>query len=177
MVRISRKRFKDEEQILLSGIPCREENVVAVLQLMRLDSAVLLIDAAGKNGPVFQLIRELELDHTICREWEVQAEISAWVPGPFLETVIKAALQEDPENLFLFRPQDSVRWQDIAERDFRDRAELDFWDMFVCIGNDKNVMSISLRGSAACGKGLFRKLKTLQFTETLSFRKALKQFL
>ncbi len=89
-------------------------------------------------------------------------EISLIVPYSLLEDILKRAICEDPENIFMFNLFDSTNWDIYVRHPLEELVATGITNVYISVSFDENALLISVNKISIQPQELYRKIKALR---------------
>lgn len=163
MIRFSKQLWLNPAKIWISGIRCSFNNIVKISTVFDFKWVAVTIDSVAEGSSLLEFVKDQGLKYCASPRSGGYAEISAVVPYPLFEDFLDKAINEEPENIFMFNflePADGVI---CLQRSFEELVTTGITDVFISIALDENALLICMNKSLLIPQEVFKRLKELCF--------------
>ncbi len=162
MVNISKLLFTNPAQIIISAIKCNYSNIIKITNVLDCKLFVLTIDSIRENSAFFKLIEELGLKYSLKKQSINYIEISTVVPYNLFNIVLNKAINENPENIFMFNLINQTNWNNQLEYSFEKLVSTGITDIFLSFSFDENAILLYINKSLLSPREIYKKIKSLK---------------
>ena len=163
MIKISKSLLLNPAQIWVSGIKCNFENIAKIVNVLDCKLIVVTIDSLTKDSSLLALVKKQGLKYFLKQHFANYIEVSVVIPYSLFEGILKKAISEDPENIFVFNLLDSTNWDIQLQHSFEELVATGITNLFISISLDENALLISVNKFLIQPQELYRKIKALRF--------------
>lgn len=163
MIRFSKLFCVNPSKIWISGVKCGVENIAKIVGVFDYRALVLTIDSVHSNSHFVTWIKNQALNYVVSHSSGSYLEVSVVIPNSFLEVVLEKAINEDPENIFIFNSFDSVNSLMYIHHSYEELVSKGFTDVFISFSLDENALMICVNKNSLQPKEVLRKIKLLRF--------------
>lgn len=157
----NRFAFNGIGEIDIQGIDCTYGNVKAALKALDFNQTLITVDSIDNNSSFLHLLESLSLKFT-CSVINANAEeISAIIPFKLLEDVLEAAIQNDPENIFITNIKKPIDIRMISKVSPIYTIKNGFSDVIMFIARDKHIIHFIFDSKKYSHKEVSNKLRSL----------------
>lgn len=150
-------------KIWISGVKCSYDNMIKLANIFDCKWISLTIDSVTEESPLLKFIKNRELKYSVRQHSTNHMEISVAVQYDLFKYILKKAISEDPENIFIFNLLELTNWNEQLQRPFEELVATGITNMFISISLDENALLISVNKSLIRPQELYRKIKALRF--------------
>lgn len=161
MIRRSKIWFKNWTEVCISGIRCNFNNIIKVIGLFQSNCAVITIDSVESKCPFLAFVKEQKLEYVCSPSTADCVEISIKVPPSMINSVLEEAINEEPENIFMFDVDDLTNWKEKIHCPSEVLIDKDISSFIIVIAGDEDVISISANNSLF--QEIYKKVKALNY--------------
>lgn len=163
MIKISKNTLFNLAQIRVSGVKCNFNNIVKIIDIFDFKWIVMTVDSLTKNNMLLSFLKHQGWKCYIKEHKDNYVEVSAVIPYSSFADVLGKALDEDPENIFVFNFLDSIDLDIHLQHSFEELVTAGITDVFISVSMDENALLISANKSLLQTQDLYRKIKALRF--------------
>lgn len=163
MIRFSKILFLNQAKIWISGVKCSYDNVIKIANIFDWKWIALTIDSVTEESPLLRFVKNQKLKYSVKQRSTNYIEISVVVSQDLFSCILKEAISEDPENIFVFNLLYVTNWDIHLQCSFEELVATDITNAFISISLDENALLISVNKSLIQPQKLYREIKTLQF--------------
>lgn len=163
MIRFSKILVMNPAKIWISGVKCSYDNMIKLANIFDCKWISLTIDSVTEESPLLKFIKNRELKYSVRQHSTNHMEISVAVQYDLFKYILKKAISEDPENIFIFNLLELTNWNEQLQRPFEELVATGITNMFISISLDENALLISVNKSLIRPQELYRKIKALRF--------------
>ena len=163
MIKISKNFLFNPAQIRVTGIKCNFKNIVKIASIFDYKWIVVTIDSLTENSLLLALIKDQGLKYFLKQHSANYIEVSVVIPYSLFEDVLEKAINEDPENIFVFNLLDPINLDIHLQHSFEELVATGITNVFISISLDENALLISANKSLIQPQELYRKIKALRF--------------
>lgn len=163
MIKISKNLLLNPAQIRVSDIKCNFNNIAKIANVFDCKWIVVTIDSLTEESSLLSSIKEQGLKFFAKQHAANYLEVSVVIPYILFEDVLAKAINEDPENIFLFNLLDSTNWDIYLQHSLEELVATGITNVFISISFDENALLISVNKSLIQPQELYRKIKALRF--------------
>lgn len=163
MIKISKNLLLNPAQIRVSGIKCNFENIAKIANIFDCKWIVVAIDSLTKDSWLLALVKDQGLKYFLKQHSANYIEVSVVIPYSLFGDVLEKAINEDPENIFVFNLLDPINLDIHLQHSFEELVATGITNVFISISLDENALLISVNKSLIQPQELYRKIKALRF--------------
>lgn len=163
MIRFSKILFLNQAKIWISGVKCSYDNVIKIANIFDWKWIALTIDSVTEESPLLRFVKNQKLKYSVKQRSTNYIEISVVVSQDLFSCILKEAISEDPENIFVFNLLYVTNWDIHLQCSFEELVATGITNAFISISLDENALLISVNKSLIQPQKLYRKIKALQF--------------
>ena len=163
MIKLSKLLFLNPARIWISDIKCNTNNLSKIASVFEFKWIVVTIDSLKEDSSLLTSIKLQGLECWIRHRSADYVEISAIIPYPLFENFLDKAINEDPENIFIFNLLDPINNVMCLQRSFERLVATGIADVFMSISLDENALLICMNKFLCSPQKVFRKIKALCF--------------
>lgn len=162
MINISKKLLLNPTQIRISGVKCNFKNITKVVNIFNYKWIVMTIDSLMRDSSLLSLINDQGLKYTLKQRSDNYLEVSVIVPYSILGDILKRAISEDPENIFIVNFLNPTNGYIYLQHTFEELVVTGVANVFISISLDENAILILSNKYLVQPRELYRKIKTLR---------------
>jgi len=163
VIKFSKKLLFNPAEIRISGIKCSFNNIVKISTVFDFKWIVMTIDSVKEESSFLSLVKDQGLKYFARYHSTGYVEISAVVPYPLFEDFLDKAIEENPENIFVFNLLDHANGVVYLQRSVEELVAAGITDVFISISLDENALLICLNKSLLMPREVFKQIKVLHF--------------
>lgn len=162
MIRFSKILFMNPAQIWVSGIECSYDNIIKISNIFECKWIALTIDSLPERSQFLTFIKTQGLKYLVKQQLNY-TEISVAVPHVLFTDVLKKAISEDFENIWIYNLLDPTSWNEQLWHPYEKLVITGITDVVICISTDENVLSVFFNKFLLPAKEVYKKIKALRF--------------
>lgn len=162
MIRFSKILFLNPVKIWIDGVKCTYDNIIKLANIFDFKWISLTIDSVTEESPLFIFIKNQDLKYSVKQRSSNYIEVSVAVPYDLFKCILKKAIKEEPENIFIFNLFDLTNWNKQLQCPFEELVATGITNVFISISLDENALLISVNKSLIRPQELYRKIKALR---------------
>lgn len=163
MIRFSKNFLFNPAEILIFGLNCDFNNISKIFNIFNCKWIVVTIDSIIEGSLLLTLIEEQGLKYFIKSRLAGYMEISVVIPYHLFEDFLNKAINEDPENIFVYNLLDYKNSVMCLQHSHEKLVTTGVIDVFISISLDKGALLISMNKYLIPPRGVYKKLKSLRF--------------
>ena len=163
MVRLSKNLLLNPAKVWIFGIKCSFDNIAKILDVFNFQWLAVTVDSVTAESPLLTLIKDHGFEYFVRPCSAGQEEISAVIPYSLSEKFLNKALNEDPENIFVFSLPDPANDAMCLRRPYEEAVAAGSIDVFISISLDENAVLICMNKSLIPVRDVYAKIKALRF--------------
>lgn len=162
MIRISKILFINPAKVWISGIECNYDNIIKITDVFDLKYIILGIDSLAEDSSLLKFIKEEDLKYCIKKD-SAYFEMYVEVPYNLFKCILREAVNEDPENIFVLNLFGHANWEDLLHGSLEGLVVKRIANPFISIGRDKRGVLVSLNKDLLSPRETYKKIRALQF--------------
>ena len=163
MVKFTKSFLFNPAEIWISGIKCSFNNIIKISSVFAFKRIIVTIDSVTEGSLLLTMVKDRGLKYFAKPRSAGYIELSAVVPCSLFEFFLDKAIQEDPENIFVFNLLDPANDVLCLQRSFKELVTTGITDVFLSLALDENALLICMNKSLISPQELFKRLKALCF--------------
>ena len=161
MIKFSKNLLLNPARIQVSGIKCNFNNIVKLLDVLNCNWIVVTIDSVTEKSSLLTLIKDNGLKYFVKPCSSEYVEISALIPYDFFEDFLHKAINEDPENIFVFNLLDPANSTMCLQHSYEELVTTGIVDVFISISLDENALLVYMNKSLISPRNVYTRIKAL----------------
>lgn len=161
MIRFSKNFLTNPAQIWIYGIQCSPDNIIKISHVFMNKWIIVTIDSVTEESSLLKYIKDQGINYVVKQHSYNNIELSIAILYDMLETVLKKADCENPENIFIFDLPNLTNWSEYLQYPFEELVSTGVANMFLSIGLDENAMLLALDKHVLSPQELYRRIKGL----------------
>ena len=163
MIRFSKSLFVNPAKIWISGIECNFNNIAKIVNVFDCEWIAVTIDSVIEGSSLLTLMKDQGLKYFVRHRAADYVEVSAVIPHTLFEVILKKAINEDPENIFVYNLPDSTTSVMYLQRSFEELVTTGITNVFISISLDEKALLICVNKSLLPPQAVFKRIKALRF--------------
>ena len=162
MVKLSKSLLLNPSKIQASGIKCSFNNIVKILNTYSCEWLVVTIDSVAEGSSLLTFIEGLGLEYFKKRRSAECVEVSVTIPYSLFEDLLSKAIDEDPENIFVFYLRDSANSAMCLQHSYEKLVIAGIVDVFISISLDESAFLICMNKALVSPQDIYARVKALR---------------
>lgn len=162
MIRFSKILFTNPAQIWISGIECGYNNIIKITDIFKCKMIALTITSLPIRSKLITFINEQGLNYFVKQQSTNYIEISVVIPYNLFSCVLKMAICEEPENIFILNLSDMTEWNEDLQRPYEELLVKGIANVFISISLDENALLISINNFLLQSREIYKEIRALQ---------------
>ena len=163
MIKLTKNSLFNPAEIRISGIKCSFSNIVKLSKVFDFKCIAVTVDSVTEESSLLIFVNNRELKYFARPSSAGYIVISVIVPCDLFEDFLDKAINEAPENIFVFNLLDPANNVMCLQQPFEELMATKTTDVFISISLDENALLICVNKSLILPQELFKRLKTLCF--------------
>lgn len=164
MIRFSKNFFMNPAKIWISGIKCSYDNMIKIADVFDCKWISLTIDSVTEESSLLKLIKDQKFEYSVRQHSTNYMEISVMMPYDSFKYVLKKAISEDPENIFMFNLLELTNWNEQLQHPFEELVATGITNAFISVSLDENALLISVNKFLLSLRDVYKKIKELRLS-------------
>lgn len=164
MIRFTRNFFSRLSQLHISGIKCNYDNIHKIANVFIYEHLVLIVDSVLSETELLLFVKAHRLEYSITQTTDNCVEISIVVPNSLFDLVLKTALKDNPENIFIYNSINLTNWQQQLCHSSEELVARGFSNISISIDIDKNIILIHINKDLLSPQIVYKNIKALRFS-------------
>ncbi len=147
----------------ISGVKCSYDNIIRISNIFNYKWIAITIDSIKEKSLLMTSIKTQGLEYLVKQHENDYAEISAVIPFALFDDILKRAICEYPENIFVLFLLDPTSWNIHTQCSFAELVATGIVNAYISISLDENAILISVNKRFHSPQEIYRKIKALRF--------------
>lgn len=161
MIKISKRFWPNPAEIDVSGISCSASNIIKILNILNCKWIMVTVDSLTEESRTLAFIKNQELKYFARSPSPEFMEVSVIIPHALLEPFFNIAVDEYPENLFVYSLPDAASGAICLQHSYEELVATGRIDLFISISLDERVLMLCMNSSLISPRDVYTKIKTL----------------
>ena len=163
MIKFSKNLLFNPAKIQAFGIKCSFNNIVKVMNAFNCEWAVVTIDSVVEGSALLTFIKNQGLECFSKPRADGHVEVSAVIQSSSLEEFLSEAMDEDPENIFVFCLRDPANGAMCLQHSYEELVKAGIVSVFISASLDESALLICMNKALASPQDVYAKIKALRF--------------
>jgi len=162
MIRFSKLLWLNPAKIWVSGIRCSFNNIVQITNVFDCKWVVVTMEPIKKESSLLTLIKKQGLKYFVKPCSAEYVEITAVIPYTRFEDFLDKAIQEDPENIFVYNLLIPEKSDMCLQCSIEELLTTGIINAFMSISFDENALLICMNKNLLPTREVYKKIKALR---------------